>query len=369
MDAKCGICGDLVAAFAEGEAPVCAPCKKRALRRRMIFDVSSSRPDEAKPEIPVRAAPEETRMLDLLRLVQRTRESLPPPRPRDEADAPLNVQEALRLADSLAPASPATMPPSAAAIEPDPIPPPPEPRARISPVKMGVAFAALGALLAMAVSAVLGGREAAPAAPDEPQSAKVEVPVFATPTAAPPPAAVEARASREDDAAGRSAKPIATGAATPRPSPVRGAATASPTASPTSKPAEPPAAEVEPSRGDLLKAINAAAGASPPAGGAATPPQQAAASADLPAFDRGAAQAALSNLAASISACGDGATTGRSGVTVTFAPGGGASQVTLDPGPLTGTAPGRCVVQVFRGAKVPPFSGSPVPVHRNVSLN
>jgi hypothetical protein len=88
----------------------------------------------------------------------------------------------------------------------------------------------------------------------------------------------------------------------------------------------------------------------------------------LAPFDRGAASAALSNAAGAASACKqpDGPT-GAGQVQVTFMPSGRATNA-LVSGDLAGTAVGGCVARVFRGAKVPPFSGAAVTVSKSFSI-
>ncbi|HET9958391.1 MAG TPA: serine/threonine-protein kinase [Polyangiaceae bacterium] len=75
-------------------------------------------------------------------------------------------------------------------------------------------------------------------------------------------------------------------------------------------------------------------------------------------FNRGAALAQLNAAAARASACGQGAS-GSGRATVTFAPDGTASRVSVSP-PFAGTASEGCVDAAFRGARVPAFTGSSV---------
>ena len=60
--------------------------------------------------------------------------------------------------------------------------------------------------------------------------------------------------------------------------------------------------------------------------------------------------------------------TGRGKVTVTFMPSGRATGANVSGGGFGGTSVGGCVASVFRRAKVPPFSGSPVTVAKSFSI-
>jgi hypothetical protein len=98
-------------------------------------------------------------------------------------------------------------------------------------------------------------------------------------------------------------------------------------------------------------------------------PDEAKPSADLPQFDRAAAASALNGAAGSASSCkqADGPT-GSGRATVTFAPSGRATNAVIT-GDFAGTAVGGCVARIFRGAKVPAFSGEPVTVAKSFSIN
>jgi hypothetical protein len=54
---------------------------------------------------------------------------------------------------------------------------------------------------------------------------------------------------------------------------------------------------------------------------------------------------------------------------VTFAPSGGAQSAVVQGAPFEGTPTGSCVAGRFRGARVPPFSGSPFSVSKSFSIN
>ncbi len=86
-------------------------------------------------------------------------------------------------------------------------------------------------------------------------------------------------------------------------------------------------------------------------------------------FSRGAAVSALNAAAGAASGCkkADGPT-GRGRVSVTFAPSGKVSSAVVNGPPFAGTSVGGCVAAAFRRASVPPFSGSPVTVHKSFSI-
>ncbi len=77
-------------------------------------------------------------------------------------------------------------------------------------------------------------------------------------------------------------------------------------------------------------------------------------------FSRGAAMAALGSASSRAASCKrpDGPT-GMGRATVTFSPSGAVSNVAV-PAPFAGTSVGACVTAVFKGARVPAFTGSSV---------
>jgi hypothetical protein len=88
------------------------------------------------------------------------------------------------------------------------------------------------------------------------------------------------------------------------------------------------------------------------------------ASAEPPPPNRGAMLAALAAAAGSASGCRRaGGPSGPGRASVTFAPSGTVTGVTLSGG-FAGTPVGACVAGAFKGARVPPFGGSPVTVGR-----
>jgi predicted Zn finger-like uncharacterized protein len=87
-------------------------------------------------------------------------------------------------------------------------------------------------------------------------------------------------------------------------------------------------------------------------------------------FNRGAATSALGAAAGSARGCKkpDGPT-GSGKVRVTFAPSGNVTSAQVMGPPFAGTPVGGCVAGIFRGARVPPFSGDPISVTKSFSIN
>lgn len=87
-------------------------------------------------------------------------------------------------------------------------------------------------------------------------------------------------------------------------------------------------------------------------------------------FDREAAKKALNAATDKATDCKtpDGPT-GTAKVAVTFEPSGEVKSASLVSGPFGGTAVGKCIIRMFLGAKVPPFSGSLVSVAKSVGIN
>ena len=80
-----------------------------------------------------------------------------------------------------------------------------------------------------------------------------------------------------------------------------------------------------------------------------------------PTFDRGAAASALASV--DLVKCKvSGGPRGSGHVSVTFAPAGSVSDVTVDGGPYVKSPVGRCIVSAFQKAKVPAFTGDAVKV-------
>lgn len=87
-------------------------------------------------------------------------------------------------------------------------------------------------------------------------------------------------------------------------------------------------------------------------------------SAMRPPFNRGEAAAALSGVAYASCKKPDGPQ-GGGHVYVTFEPNGTVSSAVVDQGAFVGTSAGGCIAAKFRGARVPPFSGSAVRVGKS----
>jgi hypothetical protein len=83
----------------------------------------------------------------------------------------------------------------------------------------------------------------------------------------------------------------------------------------------------------------------------------------------GEAKARLAGIAGSVQSCKKGDASGSGRAVVTFAPSGNVASVSVSG--LDGAPPGMssCVASRFRGAKVPPFSGSPFSVSKSFSIN
>jgi hypothetical protein len=58
----------------------------------------------------------------------------------------------------------------------------------------------------------------------------------------------------------------------------------------------------------------------------------------------------------------------RAEVQVTFAPSGRVTQALVVGSPFAGTSAGGCAARVFRGARMDPFEGPLVTVHRTVTV-
>jgi predicted Zn finger-like uncharacterized protein len=104
---------------------------------------------------------------------------------------------------------------------------------------------------------------------------------------------------------------------------------------------------------------------------AATPPgvaTPAAPASDQP-FNMGEAKARLAAIAAGVQSCKRGDAVGTGRVVVLFSPSGGAQTATVNGPPFEGTPTGACVAARFRGARVPPFSGSPFSVIKSFTIN
>ncbi len=146
------------------------------------------------------------------------------------------------------------------------------------------------------------------------------------------------------------------------------AAGAAPTTTATAKPASTttPASTAAAAAAAATTAAPTAAAAATTAP-AATAAAAAAGGADQP-FNMGAAKASLGGIAGGAQACKKGDASGSGRATVTFAPSGAVQSVTVE-GFESNAGTTACVSRMFRGARVPPFSGSPFSVRKSFSIN
>lgn len=138
-----------------------------------------------------------------------------------------------------------------------------------------------------------------------------------------------------------------------------GTAAEKPGATPDTPPVAKPAEPAKPA--SLADAMNSAAGKKPDTGSSAGNTGGSSAP-----FDKGAALAALG--AVNVASCKKDQS-GNGHVKIVFAPSGAVSSATVDDGPFVGTPTGGCVAGKYRGAKVPPFGGSPVTVGKSFTIN
>jgi hypothetical protein len=133
---------------------------------------------------------------------------------------------------------------------------------------------------------------------------------------------------------------------------------------------EAPASGAAPA--SLADAMAAAVGRRMPAAAApeADSTHTVAAPASEPAFDTAAARASMRAIAGSLGACKSSPDeeAGSGSVRVTFAPSGAVTLAAVEGGGLSGTPLGSCIANRFRGARVPPFAGSPVTVRQSFTV-
>src|SRR6478736_2682935 len=129
--------------------------------------------------------------------------------------------------------------------------------------------------------------------------------------------------------------------------------------------ATPPAANVAatpPTVNAATPATNVAAATTAPPAAALVPPDQ------RSPLNRGAALAALGSAASAAAGCKrEGGPSGSGSASITFSPDGPVKSVTVSA-PFAGTPVGQCVATVFRGAHVPPFSGSSVTLPKSFQI-
>jgi len=70
-----------------------------------------------------------------------------------------------------------------------------------------------------------------------------------------------------------------------------------------------------------------------------------------------------------VQSCKKGDSSGSGRAVITFAPSGLVQSVAVSGTGFEGTPMGACVASRFRGARVPPFSGSPFAVSKSFSIN
>jgi hypothetical protein len=91
--------------------------------------------------------------------------------------------------------------------------------------------------------------------------------------------------------------------------------------------------------------------------------------AELPAFDKSAANQALSAANRAASSCREqGVPTFPYNISVTFAPTGRVTNAVVLGAPYAGTPAGGCIARTFRNATIPAFGGSIVTVHKAFEL-
>jgi predicted Zn finger-like uncharacterized protein len=195
---------------------------------------------------------------------------------------------------------------------------------------------------------------------DKGGAASASASAMLAPSAAPPASALAAAATATAAAAATAAAtdsaPVASAA------PTDSSAAAPTAAATTAKPATTAAAAAAAAPPPAATTAAAAAAAPPPAAAAA------AGASDQP-FNMGAAKASLGGIAGGAQSCKKGDVSGSGRATVTFAPSGAVQSVTVEGTGFEGTPTGACVARMFRGARVPPFSGSPFSVRKSFSIN
>jgi len=308
---------------------------------------------------PQKRSPQES-VVDLKKLAS----VAPPPPKKNDIDDLMNLGGGL---DGMGGGASLAAPNFALEAPPEPPPPPafsePMPSASVgAPAQKsnGLVIALVGVIALLVVGGgiggyvVLGRKAAAPAttaattATAEAKPAATAAETAATANAAPAATPTEAPAATAAAAATETAK-----AAVGGPLPTAGGAAAGPAAAGKGKTPDSPKPDDK-------------AAAAPPT---PAPAETAAAGGGSAPFDRGAAVSALSGAASAAAGCktADGPT-GSGRVSVTFAPTGRVTTAVVEGAPFAGTSVGGCVASRFRGAKVPPFAGSPVTVHKSFSV-
>ncbi len=103
--------------------------------------------------------------------------------------------------------------------------------------------------------------------------------------------------------------------------------------------------------------------------GAQSAPEPAAPTKQLPPFDAKAARTALDTAAAKTKTCRTAKEPkGAVAATVTFAPSGRVSDVSINTARYAGTKTGKCITEHLREAQVPEFGGSPTTLKKTVAV-
>lgn len=259
-----------------------------------------------------------------------------------------------RVRASSRPPPPLEAPHAPKPAEPVPATPAQPPARRIGVVGWGAVLMAASALVGFAAA-----RLSMPAAPAAPETTAV--------VAAPPPAATPGpmRPTATDAPAPVTAPPPAP-TATEAPKPAETQAPAPKPADAAPRPADHPR-QADPARPADPKPHERPAAPAQPAPAPPAPPPPAPAAGE---FNRAAARTALASAAATAAGCKrPDDPSGGARVSVTFAPSGRVTSSKLMGSPFQGTPTGGCIARAFRGASVPPFSGDPVTITKDVTLH
>lgn len=225
-----------------------------------------------------------------------------------------------------------------------------------------ILFGAIGAGVLLIAGAIgvatmlMHGKDESAGKPSASASASVAAAGSAAPSASVAAAATDTTAAPSASAVA-SAAPTDSSASAPAPS-----ATAAATATST-------ATAAAPSHPAATAAATAAATPPPTATAAATAAAAAAAPASDQPFNMGEAKAKLGAIAGSVQSCKKGDSSGSGRAVITFAPSGAVQSVSVSGTGFEGTPMGACVASRFRGARVPPFSGSAFSVSKSFSIN
>jgi hypothetical protein len=374
---------------------ICARCAKG--RVSWLRELSTARQgaskQRAKPEqAEEEAAPPPSGMLrlsDLRELAAQSQRSLPPPSWGEPEPAPPSVRAAIRGCElfpaapisTRTPVSPPSVlpPPTARSVASEVIAPEPLRLRHVLNLVIVAVIAASSMVIVLhvldrrptfvagkvaLVSAALAGEAVRDAMRPPAESAPNAFVGNETVQTNTPAEAVTATAS--------TTAPASAGSTAAQAAPVRAqTASAAPAEEPRA-PSDEPAPAAAPAPASLADAMAAAVGKpAPPAAPEADTANTAEAPASEPDFDPAAARSSMRAIAGSLGACKSSPDEegGSGNVRVTFAPSGAATQAVVEGGGLAGTPLGSCVASRFRGARVPPFAGSPVTVRQSFTLH